>query len=178
MNSGRNFDAWMAQADIPVKNENGAWVDLETGFHYDSSFNYANGRPFGKKAEQPKELGQKASDGRAAAKMLGGKDLTGSMAQKEWAEKIRASKLERMTAGHANLALTMPVAATAKFWIEARFKRPDEIGAWLAEHHPMIEKLDELRKVWERSREMSELEHKISMHKLRLGLSLPVKRSR
>ncbi len=129
------------------------------------------------KSDQPKYLGEKSAECRAAAKMLGGQPLTGSMAQKEWAEKIRAGKLERMAEAHAALAVDpkIPFVKTAKFWIETRFMDAPAIGAWLAEHRAMVEELAAIKSVWERSRAMGELEHRITMHKMRIGL-MPGKR--
>lgn len=105
-----------------------------------------------------------------AIRMLGGRALTGSAAQKEWAEKIRTSKIDKMTAEHAGMAISMPVAQTAKFWIETRFLLAPDIGKWLVEHKMLTDQLDALRDVWDRSRELHAVEHRITMHKMRIGL--------
>lgn len=113
-----NFQAWIDAADMPSQNASGQWVDLETGFAYNPA---------------PRaELSTKAKDARAVAKFFGGKALSGTAAQKEWAEKIRAGKLAEMSQDQAEMACDPDgLLKTAKFWIEQREKSGTEIGGFV-----------------------------------------------
>lgn len=62
-------------------------------------------------------------DARSIAKAFGGKALKGTAKQKEWAEKIRASKIDGMSAEDAELVCDPSGLLThAHFWIEHRDK--------------------------------------------------------
>ena len=106
-----NFDAWYKNADMPEL-VNGVWTDLEDGLTFNRATNYA-----------PTELPRKktspaTSTARAAAAKFGGKALTGTKAQKEWAEKIRAEILGKVTSDQAEILVRR--FPTSKFWIENR----------------------------------------------------------
>ena len=61
--------------------------------------------------------------------MFGMKALKGTQKQREWAEKIRASKLAQMSFEQIALVSEKPNAIYAKFWIENRTKGAAEIVA-------------------------------------------------
>jgi len=107
------FNHWYNEvADIPEKDENGNWVDLETGIPFSS-----------KSATVRKIVSEDVKEIRSDIKKLGGKILTGSMKQKEWAEKIRFKKIY---AGHLSAEGLKDIVNvggftnSAKFWIENR----------------------------------------------------------
>lgn len=131
-----NLQYWLENvADIPQKDENGNWCDLETGFQYDPKINYEACE----KGTQRKTLSEKAMSGRETAKAFGGKALKGSFKQKEWAEKIRAGKLSSMTDEQAKLACDPNGLLThSKFWIENRFKTGTEIAEFVTEQKAML----------------------------------------
>lgn len=113
-----NFNYWYDNvADMPTKAEDGQWYDAETGFPYNPNHNYKTG----KAATKRKPLSDKAQDARDLAKFYGGRALKGTARQKEWAEKIRAEKLQQMEPGLAELAVDPNGLLThSKFWIEHR----------------------------------------------------------
>lgn len=107
-----NFIFWKNEiADMPTL-QNGKWVDLETGLEFDSSFDY-----------KPKNKPNKPNNNKSYttfAKKFGGKALTGTSKQKEWAEKIRYNCLQTVPEAQAKLLCTIGFFSTAKFWIENR----------------------------------------------------------
>lgn len=127
-----NFQAWLDEADMPTKAEDGSWFDLETGLAYDPAHNYITGA-----ARQT--LSAKALDARAVAKAFGGKALTGTAKQKEWAEKIRAEKLASMTQDQAEMACDPSGLLTnSKFWIENRAAAASAIGAFVTDQKALL----------------------------------------
>lgn len=69
----------------------------------------------------------KAKESRKLAKFYGGKALTGSAAQKKWAEEIRQKVLESSALSDeqkAKLVTLGGAANTAKFWINNKDKSP------------------------------------------------------
>lgn len=130
-----NFSYWIEQiADIPAKDETGAWVDLETGLHYDASIDYAKGT-----ARVRRTVGAKAMEAREIAKAFGGKALKGSAKQKEWAEKIRAEKLAEMDEDQAEMACDPNGLLThSKFWIDNRGVAGANIGAFVQEQKALL----------------------------------------
>jgi hypothetical protein len=72
-----------------------------------------------------------AAEARKAAKTLGGKALTGTPAQKKWAEDIRRQSLETVSAEVAEKLLSAKKFQTAKWWIDNRgdVKKP----TWLTQ---------------------------------------------
>jgi len=126
-----NFQAWIDQADMPEQ-VNGQWIDLETGVAYDPTHNYNT-----KAVRQ--SISPKAQDARNIAKAFGGKALTGSVKQKEWAEKIRAEKLAGMTQDQAEMACDPKGLLTAaKFWIENRGAFSSEIGEFVMQQKALL----------------------------------------
>jgi len=117
-----NFEAWHENADIPHQQENGKWVDLETGFEYEPNIDYSDCKI------KRKELSQKAKDNRTIAKMFGAKALRGTVKQKEWAEKIRAEVLKSVTEKQATLLCASQSTSHSKFWIENRNLNAKEMG--------------------------------------------------
>lgn len=136
-----NFQAWIDQADMPERRD-GVWVDLETGIPYDPAFNYATGTPRAPRTT----VSPKAQDARAVAKLFGGRALTGTARQKEWAEKIRAEKLAKMSQDQAEMACDPNGLLTeAKFWIENRSASGAEIGAFVQEQKALLQLAKSLR---------------------------------
>lgn len=134
-----NFDAWLNQADMPEKRD-GQWVDLETGIPYNPAHDYIGRAP-------RKTISNKAQDSRNAAKMFGGKALTGSAKQKEWAEKIRAGKLAEMSAEQAEMVCDPKgLGRSAHFWIENRAKTPGAIAGFFVQYKALNMKCDALKK--------------------------------
>lgn len=74
----------------------------------------------------------KAKESRKLAKFYGGKALTGSAAQKKWAEEIRQKVLESSALSDeqkAKLVTLGGAANTAKFWINNKDKSPAAFDA-------------------------------------------------
>lgn len=85
-------------------------------------------------------ISQKAQDGRNIARLFGGRPLTGTARQKEWAEKIRAGKIADMSEDHAVLACNPDgLGRGSKFWIENRDKNADEIGCFFEQQKDLLE---------------------------------------
>lgn len=112
------FQLWKEQADMP-EYVDGRWVDLETGLHFDNDQDYG----YSAQKKPRASLSKNAQTDRFTAKVFGGKALTGSAKQKEWAEKIRAEKLATMTEDQA-IACCNPngILRTAHVWISNRSK--------------------------------------------------------
>lgn len=73
------------------------------------------------------------------AKFFGGRALTGTEKQKDWAEQIRAEKLREMTEVQAIAACDPKgLLKTAKFWINHRKKTGIEIGRFVEEQKRML----------------------------------------
>jgi len=84
-------------------------------------------------------LSDAATSARATAKHFGGRALTGTASQKEWAEKIRAQKIVAMPLAAAELACDPNgLGRAAKFWIENRDRTAAEIGAFLVEQRALL----------------------------------------
>jgi hypothetical protein len=116
-----NFQAWLDQADIPTCDENG-WFDLETGLRYNPAVNYLTG-------SKRQTISTNALTARNIAKAFGGKALKGTKKQKEWAEKIRADKVQKMTRDQAEMVCDPNGLLThSKFWIENCDASPTAIG--------------------------------------------------
>lgn len=110
------FANWYDEADMPTQAADGQWYDAETGLQYS--------------CQKPrKAMTAKAIEARATAKFFGGKALTGSTAQKEWAEKIRSAALDKMTDGDAAVVCCKEgLLNTAKIWIENRDKTAEQFA--------------------------------------------------
>lgn len=120
-----NFEFWANQiADMPQRDALG-WCDLETGLRYNPSVNYS-----GKAQRVTASI--RTLDARGVAKQFGGKALTGSTKQKEWAEKLRAIVLLAVSSDQAELICTCAsVTGASKFWIDTRNVSPTKISALL-----------------------------------------------
>ena len=119
MNS--NFKKWYDNADMPMRDENGNWYDAEDGLPYNNST----------PAPARRTISATAQSARKTAKDFGGKALTGSKKQKEWAEKIRAKNLQSMTTEQAAQVCSSSLTASAHFWIENRAKSASEIAQFI-----------------------------------------------
>lgn len=115
-----SFNDWYNEADMPSKVD-GVWVDLETGLPYAEPD--ATAKPY-----QSFSASADVKGYRAFAKQFGGKALTGTAKQKDWAEKLRYEILQKVSASEASTIIAIDAAATAKFWIEARFVEPKKIA--------------------------------------------------
>lgn len=74
----------------------------------------------------------KAKESRKLAKLYGGKALTGSAAQKKWAEEIRQKVLESSSLSDEQKAKLVTLGGavnTAKFWINNKDKSPSAFDA-------------------------------------------------
>lgn len=142
-----NFNHWYNEiADMPQKDDQGRWVDLETGLFFESSVHYKTG---GKvtRWEPSKDI----KGYRAVAKFYGGKALTGSSKQKEWAESIRAKWLELDNISDeqkAEFLALQGATGTAKFWINNKgalskvnkstlIKCDEELRALIEQHNEL-----------------------------------------
>lgn len=138
MNASSNFQAWLAQADMPTQEGNG-WVDLEDGIAYNPEWDYAGNKPRAPRAA----LSTKAQDARAVAKFFGGKALTGTAKQKEWAEKIRAAVLAALTQDMAELVCDpASLCRTAAFWINNRNRRPAEFPEFVTSYRAIARRCE------------------------------------
>jgi hypothetical protein len=128
-----SFKQWYEDADMPSL-QNGRWVDLETGI------------PYAATAQTRITLSAKAQDARVVAKQLGGKALTGSAKQKEWAEKIRAEKLGSMSEEQAVLVCDPTnLLQSAKFWIESRDATGREIASFEITRREILKRTKSLK---------------------------------
>lgn len=111
-----NFKYWMDEiADMPEQDSDGNWFDLETGLAFDTKAHYQTGGT---------TTAWTASDdvkkNRKIAKFYGGKALTGTAKQKEWAESLRATVLSSDALSDEQKVEFLQTAnflKTAKFWI-------------------------------------------------------------
>ncbi len=72
---------------------------------------------------------EKTKEAKEKTSFLGACELSGSEKQINWAEQIRADKLESMSDIHAEIAIHPEgLAKTARFWIDNRTKTSEEIG--------------------------------------------------
>ena len=111
-----SFSQWYnEEADIPQLID-GEWVDLETGIPF-SAWAKSQGRNENKVRQSISAAGQ---DYRKYAKALGGKALTGTIKQKEWAEKIRFNILKQLPQASQEMLVTHEAFQSSKFWIEMR----------------------------------------------------------
>jgi hypothetical protein len=131
-----SFKQWYEDADMPTL-QNGVWVDLETGIPYAES----------RAQRAPRvALSDKAQNARAVAKQFGGKALSGSAKQKEWAEKIRAEKLAALSEEQAILICDPTnILQNAKFWIENRASSGREIAAFEIQRRAALKRAKSLK---------------------------------
>ncbi len=120
-----NFKEWFDEADIPMQDKDGRWYDAETGFSY-SDYQRNNSST---KATMPRQnVSEEAKEYRKTASQYGGKALTGTRKQKNWAEKIRNGILESLSEENCRIICMNKSAHSSKFWIENRdFKGEDFI---------------------------------------------------
>lgn len=115
-----NFKDWLEnEADIPMRDENGNWYDAETGLAYNSQVSYSVTR---------KSVSADAKGFREYAKQFGGKALTGSAKQKEWAEKIRYNALQNANDEIATLLCVSEYTQNSAFWINFRNENANELA--------------------------------------------------
>ena len=138
-----NFDFWKNEfADMPAK-QDGVCVDLETGLEYDSKINYSSGKNSAR--SERSSISEKALQNRNKAKFFGGKALKGTKKQKEWAEKIRAQRIEKGFSEEALEALlSLEGAKNCSFWIGTREKTNAQIEVLLNERAVLVRKHNKL----------------------------------
>lgn len=137
MNASNNFQAWLAQADMPVKRD-GVWVDLEDGIAYNPEWDYVGDKPRARTS-----LSAKAKDARAFAKCFGGKALIGTAKQKKWAEEVRADVLSGLTQDQAELVCDpASLCRTSAFWLNNRHRRPAEFAEFVATYRALARKAE------------------------------------
>jgi len=124
-----SFQTWKNYSDTPTRDKSG-WYDADTGLSYRGTNN-------------TNAVSQKALDARKNAKFLGGKALTGSAKQKEWAEKIRATVISQVSSAEdAQALVTNGLAATSKFWIENRNKSANDFVNFVKKQRALKEAFD------------------------------------
>jgi hypothetical protein len=134
-----NFQAWIDNADMPQKDARG-WYDLETGLRYDPETDYT-----GTNNTKRQSVSPKAQEARDIAKFFGGKALKGSMKQKNWAEKIRAEKIQQMDEAEAMMAVDPNGLLThSKFWIENRECSGQQIGEFIQQQKATLKRYNSL----------------------------------
>lgn len=114
-----SFGEWYKEADMPTKGADGKWYDAEDGLPFDPNYVY-------KKVER-KSVSADAKGFRAYAKQFGGVALTGSMKQKEWAEKIRYNVLTRCSDEQATVICALALTQKSTFWINFRNENAEQI---------------------------------------------------
>jgi len=73
------------------------------------------------------------------ALFFGGKSLTGTKKQKEWAEGIRKNILTNITEEQAIMLCDKKgLCNHSKFWIENRFKKPCEFGCFIEKQKKLL----------------------------------------
>lgn len=86
---------------------------------------------------------EKTKESRKLAKFYGGKALTGSAAQKKWAEEIRQNILEssELSDDTKTKLCALSIAQSAKFWIDNKDKKATlfNIDVIVAEHRNLCE---------------------------------------
>lgn len=118
-----SFEYWLNEiADIPMRDADGNWYDAETGLYYSDLKTSKKVRT---------TISAPALAKRNIAKSFGGKALRGTKKQKEWAEKLRASTLQKIDRESAELLVKSNLASHAKFWIENRDKSPSEFTRFI-----------------------------------------------
>jgi hypothetical protein len=120
-----NFEIWRDEADIPQKQKDGSWVDLETGIPFDPKFNY--GQQTQRSTVETNKYAAEIKAARADAKKLGLVKITGSTKQKQWAEQIRIERMKAIPDVELSNFAGKKLFAAAKFWIETRKLEVDEI---------------------------------------------------
>jgi hypothetical protein len=126
-NTDKNFQAWLDESDIPMQNSDGAWFNAETGFTYaDWLKSSKTSRPASSSATKYE---QEITTARAHAKAQGWPTLSGTAAQRGWAEQIRVSKLAELPEDLQRFAAKNRTAA--KFWIEKREEKLDALFSTL-----------------------------------------------
>jgi hypothetical protein len=113
-----NFNCWKNEiADMPEQQNDGTWVDLETGLTYEHYCNQT------KPSAERKAASDDVKENRKIAKKFGAKALTGTTKQKKWAEQIRANVLTSSSLSDEQKTKFLGCAnfvEESKFWIENR----------------------------------------------------------
>lgn len=127
-----SFKEWYENADIPEKDKNGNWYDLETGLSYEPE-----------KTER-KYVSEKTKEIRKEVKKTGGKSLKGTLKQKEWAEKIRLDLFKKFNLEMTDFYSNLSNAQYAKFWIEFRDETVQELEKNMKEFLLILKEVNEL----------------------------------
>jgi hypothetical protein len=121
------FEKWYEDADMPEKDKNGNWYDLETGLYY-------------KEANYKSKVSDAAITNREAVKVHGAVALKGTVKQKNWAEKIRSEKIAYLSSEDASLLCDKNGLLThSKFWIENRDRSSNEIVVFIKEQKSLLQ---------------------------------------
>jgi hypothetical protein len=137
-NMGSSFSEWKEEADIPMKDEDGNWYDAETGISFKDW-----------SAGETKTIRKKVSvittEYRKTIRDIGGSSLSGTMKQKEWAEKIRADKVKQLQDDQRHiLVAAYKVFDKASFWIANRDKAATEIYNYAVSYKDVSNALNQL----------------------------------
>lgn len=144
-----NFKEWLNEADIPMKDKNGKWYDAETGIYFSETVAAI-------KSKEKSQLSKKANDALQIAKSFGGIALSGSLKQKEWAEVIRAEKIQKMIRDDAELVCEPTnLLRHSKFWIENRHRTEDEIVGFVKQYKALLAQFDKFEKGSESARKIA-----------------------
>lgn len=135
------FQEWYNEADMPTRGENGKWYDAEDGLPFDPSRVY-------KKVER-KSVSLDAKGFRAYAKQFGGVALTGTIKQKEWAEKIRYNILTKCNDEQAGILCSLAITTKASFWINFRNESAEQLSNRVTEIKKAIYEVNKTRATYE-----------------------------
>ncbi len=127
-----SFKEWYENADMPEKDKDGNWVDLETGHAYKSSYTTST------------LVSDKTLEIRKEAKKFGANALKGTLKQKEWAEKIRLEFFKKFSDELKCFYSFLDKAQQAKMWIEMR---NDSVQSFENKMKMFHEINDEIRKL-------------------------------
>ncbi|HDR1295150.1 hypothetical protein QQW93_08065 [Pasteurella multocida] len=136
-----SFEEWYREADIPMKDDKGRWYDAETGLPYQPTCKV--------KKVARKSVSADTKGFRAYAKQFGGVALTGSMKQKEWAEKIRYNVLTKCDDEQASILCSLAITDKASFWINFRNESAEQLFNRVTEIKRAIREVNKARAAYE-----------------------------
>lgn len=122
-------------ADMPTRDKDGKWYDLETGIYFSDCVQ-----------KKKNNISDECKTARQYAKKFGGKSLTGTFKQKEWAEKIRYNFIKSLPEDEiVKIQLySFDLFQSSKFWIHNRSKTVFQIIIAMFEITKLIEIANEL----------------------------------
>jgi len=140
MSREKDFSFWKEEiADMPTQDDKGNWYDMETGIPYSPS-------PKSRSA-----LSTESIEARKYSKGFGAKSVTGTLKQKNWVEKIRASKLRSLGTDEAIFIAKHDFSTHPKFWINCKNKTGTEI-------YEVLKNLRRIKELYDEYREKGDLE--------------------